>query len=108
MWPKPNVDGRCQGSGGFRRSAIPFASSVTLITCGTQRAVLFCAHVLQALEAAMSNIFMNWTSRVAIAGRIAERRRLQNCNELAMPGDYHLPFGKTEARAEAAKWVWQV
>jgi len=60
------------------------------------------------MEAAMSNTFMNWTSRAAIAGRIAERRRLQNCNELAMPGDYHLPFGKTEARAEAAKWVWQV
>ena len=56
----------------------------------------------------MSNTFMNWTSRVAIAGRIAERRRLENCSELAMPGDYHLPFGKTEARAEAAKWVWQV
>jgi hypothetical protein len=56
----------------------------------------------------MSNTFMNWTSQVAIAGRIAERRRLQNLDELALPGDYHLPFSKTEARAEAAKWVWQV
>ena len=56
----------------------------------------------------MSNAFMNWTSRNAIAGRIAERRRLENCSELAMPGDYHLPFGKTEAQGEAAKWVWQV
>ena len=43
----------------------------------------------------MSN---TWTSRVAIAGRIAERRRLQDWNELTTPGDYHLPFGKTEAR----------
>jgi hypothetical protein len=56
----------------------------------------------------MSNTFRNWTSRVAIAGRIAERCRPQNWNELAMPGDYHLPFGKTEARTEAAKWLWQV
>jgi hypothetical protein len=46
----------------------------------------------------MSNGFMNWTSRVAIAGRIAERRRLQNWDELTIPGDYHLPFGTTEAR----------
>ena len=81
---------------------------MTLITCGTQGTTYFYGDVLQALEAAMSNTFMNWTSRVAIAGRIAERRRVQNCNEPAMPGDYHLPFGKTEARAEAAKWVWQV
>jgi len=66
---------------GLRRSAIPIASSVTLITRGTQSAVLFCIQILQALEAAMSNTFMNWTSRVAIAGRIAGRRHLQNCNE---------------------------
>lgn len=56
----------------------------------------------------MSNAFMNWTSRVAIAGRIADRRRLQDWNALTMPGDYHQPFGKTEAQAEAAKWIWQV
>ena len=37
-----------------------------------------------------------------------ERRRLENCSELAMPGDYHLPFGKTEARTEVAKWVWEI
>jgi hypothetical protein len=46
----------------------------------------------------MSDTFVDWSSRVAIAGRIAERRRLQNWNELSTPGDYHLPFGKTEAR----------
>ena len=45
----------------------------------------------------MSNAFMNH-SRVAIAGRIAERRRLQNWNELTITGNYHLPFGKTEAQ----------
>ena len=50
----------------------------------------------------MSNTFMNWTSW------IAERRRPQNWNELTMPGDYHQPFGKAEARAEAAKWLCQV
>jgi hypothetical protein len=55
----------------------------------------------------MSNSFMNWTSRVAIAGRIAERRRPQSWNELTIPG-YHLPFGKAQAKTEAAKWLWQV
>jgi hypothetical protein len=48
----------------------------------------------------MSNAFVNWTSRVAIAGRVAERRRPHEWNEL--------PFGKAEARAEAAKWLCQV
>ena len=56
----------------------------------------------------MSNTFMNWTSWVAIAARIAERRRPQNWNELTTPGDYHQPFGKVEAQAEAAKWLCQV
>ena len=43
----------------------------------------------------MSNSFLNWTSRVAISGRVAERRRPRD--ELTTPGDYHLPFGKVEA-----------
>ncbi len=55
----------------------------------------------------MSYSFLNWTSRVAIAGRIAERRRPQDWNELTIPGDYHLPFGKALARAKAARWLWQ-
>jgi hypothetical protein len=56
----------------------------------------------------MSDTYMNWTSRVAIAGRVAERRRLSfSSNDLAIQGDYHLPFGKTEARAEALKWFWK-
>ena len=49
----------------------------------------------------MSESFINRTSRVAIAGRIAERL----WNELSLRGDYHTPFGKTEARAEATKWL---
>ena len=56
----------------------------------------------------MSITFMNWTSRVAIAGRVAEQRRPHNWNEVTMRGDYHLPFGKAEARTEAAKWLRQV
>jgi hypothetical protein len=56
----------------------------------------------------MSGTFLNWTSRVAIAGRVAELRRISHSsNELMVQGDYHLPFGKTEARSEAAKWLWQ-
>jgi hypothetical protein len=56
----------------------------------------------------MSVTFMNWTSRVAIAGRVAEwRRQSYSSNELMIAGDYHLPFGRTEARTEALKWLWQ-
>jgi hypothetical protein len=40
---------------------------------------------------------LNWTSWVAISGRVAERRRPQATDELTTPGDYHLPFGKVEA-----------
>ena len=56
----------------------------------------------------MSVSFINWTSRVAIAGRVAEQRRPQGWNELTLRGDYHAPFGKAEARAEAEKWIWQI
>ena len=55
----------------------------------------------------MSDTFINWTSRVAIAGRIGERLRPQG-NEFTLRGDYHRPFGKSEARAEAVKWLCQV
>ena len=55
----------------------------------------------------MSNSILDWTSRVAIAARIAEHRRPQNWDELTIPGDYHLPFGKAEAQAKAARWLWQ-
>lgn len=55
----------------------------------------------------MSNSFHNFTSRVAIAGRVAEERRSQSENELTLPGDHHIPFGKTEAQARATKWLWQ-
>jgi len=59
---------------------------------------------LQRLEAPVSNSILNRTSRVAIAGRIAECRRPQNWNELTVLGDYHLPFGKAEAQAKAARF----
>ena len=55
----------------------------------------------------MSNSFLNWTSRVAIAGRVAEERRSESWNELMVPGDYHASFGKTEAQTKATKWLWQ-
>jgi hypothetical protein len=55
------------------------------------------------LEAPMSDSFINQTSRVAIAGRVAEHHR--PWNELTLRGDYHPPFGKIEARAEATKWL---
>lgn len=56
----------------------------------------------------MSNSFLNWTSRVAIAGRVAEERHSESWNELTIPGDYHTPFGKTAAQTKAARWLWQV
>jgi hypothetical protein len=56
----------------------------------------------------MSNRFLNGTSRVAIAGRVAEERRFESWSELTIPGDYHMPFGKGEAQTKAVKWSWQV
>jgi hypothetical protein len=55
----------------------------------------------------MPYTFENWTSRVAIAARVAEWRRQSRGNETMTLGDYHLPFGRAEARAEAARWCWQ-
>lgn len=54
------------------------------------------------------NTFINWTSQVAIAGGVVERCHERDWNEFKLAGDYHLPFGKAEARAEAAKWLCQV
>ncbi len=56
----------------------------------------------------MSSTYVNWSSRVAIAGRVAQRRRPHEWNELTIQGDYRLPFGKDEAWAEAAKWLCQI
>ena len=55
----------------------------------------------------MSNSFLNWTSRVSIAERVAEERRSESWNELTIPADNHTPFGKAEAQTKAAKWLWQ-
>ena len=55
----------------------------------------------------MSVTCVSWTSRVDIAGRVAEtRRQLHSSNESTIQGDYHLPFGKIEARTETLKWIW--
>jgi hypothetical protein len=54
--------------------------------------------------------FVNQTSRVAIEGRIAERRRADNGNELTTRDDhdYHLPTAKAKAQAELMKWLCQI
>jgi hypothetical protein len=51
-----------------------------------------------------STSFLNWSSRVAIAGRIAEYRRSENYCEMTISSSCHLPFGKAQAQARAAKW----
>jgi len=56
----------------------------------------------------MTVTFMNWTSRVAIAGRVAEWRRQSVGGGEWIQRDYHLPFGQAQARAEAVKWLCQV
>ncbi|MGC1790894.1 MAG: hypothetical protein WA753_05630 [Pseudolabrys sp.] len=57
----------------------------------------------------MSNTFLDWTSWVAIAARIAEEQRRPECwNELTTPEDYDLPLDKAEYQIRAAKWPWQI
>ncbi len=57
----------------------------------------------------MSNTFTDWTSRVAIAARVAEeRRRPESWNEMTTPEDYDLPLDKIEYQIRPAKWPWQV
>jgi hypothetical protein len=54
----------------------------------------------------MTSTFINQTSRVAIAGRVAElQRQSRGSDECTPAGDYHLPFGPAQARVEAAKWL---
>jgi hypothetical protein len=60
------------------------------------------------LEALMTLTFMNWTSRVAIAGRVSEWRCQSHSWGEWIQGDYHVPFGPAQACAEAAKWLCQV
>jgi len=42
----------------------------------------------------MSDSFINQTSRVAIAGRVAEHHRPQYWTELTLRGDYHAPSAR--------------
>jgi hypothetical protein len=55
----------------------------------------------------MSDTFINWTSRVAIAGRVAEWRRLSlSSSELMIAGDYHLPFVAIDRRTATLRCLW--
>jgi len=47
----------------------------------------------------MANAFIDWTSRAAIATRIAEEQRhpVESWNEPTAPKDYDLSFDKIEA-----------
>ena len=56
----------------------------------------------------MTATYINWTSRVAIAGRVADWQRRSHSWDEFMPGDYHQPFGQPQARTEAARWLWQM
>ena len=57
----------------------------------------------------MTATFINQTSRVAIAGRVAElQRQSRGLDEWTPPGDHHFPFGPAQARVEAAKWLCQI
>jgi hypothetical protein len=50
----------------------------------------------------MSANFVSRTSRVAIAERVAEYRRLSHgWDELTPAGDYHPPFGKVEGSSRS-------
>jgi len=64
------------------------------------------------LEAPMSDTLMNWTSRAAVARRVAEeRRRPESWNELTIltiRDDDDLPLDKAEYQTRPAKWPWQV
>ena len=71
-------------------------------------AVINCQRELPIEWGMAMSTFTNQTSRADIEARISERRRADNGNELTTQGDYHRPFGKVEARAEAAKWLCQV
>jgi hypothetical protein len=59
----------------------------------------------------MSITFINPTSRIAIAGRIAERQhQTPSRDELILLGERdftEVPFTRAEAKAEALKWLWQ-
>ena len=61
IYKRPNT-----GPSSIRRSAIPIASSVTLITGERQRGPILHTRTPR-IGGTMSNTFMNWTSRVAIA-----------------------------------------
>ena len=76
---------------------------MTIDTDWEAASVLTCFNVSFQRDMTMSTFKPN--SRVDIDAHIAERRGADNFKELTTRGDYHQPFGKAEARAEAAKWL---
>ena len=60
------------------------------------------------LDVPMANVFTDWTSRTAIAARIAEERKVESWNELAAAEDYDLSLEKIEYQIRPAKWPWLV
>ena len=62
------------------------------------------------LEMLMANVFTDWTSRAAIAARIAEEQRnpIESWNELEAVEDYDLSLDKIEYQIRPAKWPWLV
>jgi len=58
----------------------------------------------------MANIFTDWTSRAAVAARIAEEQQnpVESWNELVAPEDYDLSFDRNEYQIRPAKWPWLV
>ena len=58
----------------------------------------------------MANTFIDWTSRAAIAARIAEEQRhpVESWNELTALEDSDPSFDKVEYQIRPAKWPWLV
>jgi len=59
-----------------------------------------------------ATFFLNPTSRIAIARRIAEwRQHFHSLGGLTIFSDHRpvdLPLTRAEVRAEVAKWYWQI
>jgi uncharacterized protein YjiS (DUF1127 family) len=59
-----------------------------------------------------ATFFLNPTSRIAIARRVAEwRRHFHSLSGLMNFSDHRsvdIPLTKAEVRAEVAKWYWQI
>ena len=90
---------------GFQSEIAGFVTAIT----ATAQAVFYLPtyEITPVWRHPMSADFVNWTSRAAISARVADCERQSRGWDDWLPGDYHLPFSRAEARAEAAKWIWQ-